>query len=65
MKKTMALLDEKPYAAIIYVKEDSKQVVVHFSGFHDLPECDLFSVYLMEELGLADKDFRPKNCTLH
>ena len=45
-------------------KEDTKQVVVHFSGFRTVNEADLFSVYLVEELDLHHLQ-APKTVTLH
>ena len=54
----------KPYAAVVYVKEDTKQVVVHFSGLRTVNEADLFSVYLVEELDLHHLQ-APKTVTLH
>ena len=51
-------------AAIIYVMENSKSVVVHFGGFDDILEGRNFSKYLMHDLGIENL-FVPEHKTVH
>ena len=52
------------YTAIVYVMESTNSVIVHFDGFNNLKECNIFSHQIMDDLGIETL-FSSQNQTLH
>jgi len=54
---------DKEYSSIVYVKPESKQVIVKFYGFNNLHEADVFAKYITADLGI--QQLIPGNRTLN
>ena len=56
--------NKKGYSAIIYVLESNNSVLVHFDGFTDILEANMFSTHLMNDLGIEQLNI-PVGETIH